>query len=147
MSVYQARVDIARRFGIGKEPHGVPIFLATCIKQSINLNKTLRMSLWEARRVTPLLMGHEKLQIKLSFFGNFMSGTFVKTTLCARSLWGGRRGKFSSRVQTEDISRSPSKSHRVFLSSDTKNCWSRQEDAEFDFSLPRARIAILLGNM
>ena len=34
MSVYQARVDIAPRFGMGKEPHGVPIFLATCIKQS-----------------------------------------------------------------------------------------------------------------
>ena len=51
MSVYQARVDIAPRFGVGKELHGVPIFLATCIKQSINLNKTLRMPLWEARRV------------------------------------------------------------------------------------------------
>ena len=76
-----------------------------------------------------------------------MSGTFVKTTLCARSLWGGGRGKFFSRVHTKDISRSPWKSHRVFLSSDTKNCWSRQEDAEFNFSPPTARIALLLSNM
>ena len=76
-----------------------------------------------------------------------MSGTFMKTTLRARSLWGGGRGKFSSRVHTEDISRLPSKSHRVFLSSDTKNCWSRQEDTEFDFSPPKARIAFLLSIM
>ena len=61
MSVYQARVNIAPRFGVGKEPHGVPIFLATCIKQSINLNKTLRMSLWEARRVIVVASIHKQL--------------------------------------------------------------------------------------
>ena len=48
------------------------------------------------------------------FFGDFLPGTFVNQTFCVRSLWGGGRGKFSSRVHTEDISRSPSKSHRVF---------------------------------
>ena len=81
------------------------------------------------------------------FFGDFLPGTFVNQTFCVRSLWGGGRGKFSSRVHTQDISRSPSKSHRILWSSDTNNCWSSQEDAEFDFSPPRARIAFLLGNM
>ena len=39
----------------------------------------------------------------------------------------------------------PTNSHRVLWSSDTKHFWSRQEDAAFDFSRPRARIASLLG--
>ena len=91
-----------------------------------------------SRVVTPILMATESCQKRKFFLGNFAPGTFVNQTFCVRSLCGGGRGNFSSRVHTEDISRSPSKSHRVLWSSNTKKCWSRQEDAEFDFSPPNS---------
>ena len=91
--------------------------------------------------------GDRKLPKKKVLFGNFLPGTFANPTFCVRSLWVGGQEKFSSLVHTENISPSTSKSYRVFWSSDTKNCWSRQEDAVFDISPPRARIAVLLRSM